>query len=348
MNPETRPDHDSGPEPDDLAGAQQGDAEAFDRLVAPLRPALHAHCYRMLGSAHDADDALQEALLRAWRKIAGFEGRSSLRSWLYSVATRCCLDQLAGRRRRALPMDLSPASERVVTNDVPLSEVSWLGPYPDRLLEDPATRVEERAGIELAFVAALQHLPGNQRAALVLFDVVGFNAAEIATIMDTSVASVNSSLQRARAAVAARIPARSQQETLDDLGDGRRRAVVAAYARALERGDIEALIGLLTADVTWSMPPLPHWYAGLGSVREFARRVPMTCGAWRHRPTSANGQPAVACYLRPAGEDGYRGWAINVLTLRDERIAAITSFIGEDQFRLLGLPVELPPVAAGR
>ncbi len=183
----------------------------------------------MLGSAHDADDALQDALLRAWRKIAGFEGRSSVRSWLFTVATRCCLDALAHRDRRSLPMDLGPASHHVVLDDSPLTEVAWLGPYPDARLGDPSERAAEREAVELAFVAALQHLTGNQRAAL--FDVVGFTAVEIAAVMDTSVASVNSALQRARGVVEARVPARSQQATIRDLGDARLRHIVSGYAR---------------------------------------------------------------------------------------------------------------------
>lgn len=341
MNSESRSistsDHDV-----DLVQARNGDAAAFDRLVAPLRSALHAHCYRMLGSVYDADDALQEALLRSWRKFAGFERRSSLRSWLYSVATRCCLDQISARQRRALPIDLSPASDRVIVDDRPLTEVSWLGLCPDPLLSDPAERFEELESVELAFIAALQHLPGNQRAAIVLFDVVGFSAAEIAEIMDTSTASVNSALQRGRAVVADRVPAPSQQQTLRDLGDPALSEIVGGYTRALEHGDIDALVALLAADVTWSMPPLPHWYSGLATVREFALAVPMSCGAWRHVITSANGQPAAACYLRPDGAEVHRAWSINVLNLRGNLISSITSFIGPEQFELLGLPVELP------
>ncbi len=211
MSTETRSSLDEPLVEESLARAQAGDAEAFDRLVRPLRAPLHAHCYRMLGSAHDADDALQDALLRAWRKLAGFEGRSSFRNWLYAVATRCCLDALAQRKRRALPTDLGPASDQVVLDDAPLTDVAWLGPYPDVRLGDPSELAEEREAVELAFVATLQHLPGNQRAALLLFDVVGFTAAEIAAIMNTSVASINSALQRARSMVAARVPSRTQQ-----------------------------------------------------------------------------------------------------------------------------------------
>lgn len=331
----------------DLARASEGDDAAFTRLVEPLRRELHAHCYRMLGSSHDADDALQDALLRAWRGLAGFEGRSSLRSWLYTVATRTCLDSVERRHKRALPVDLGPASERAVIGDAPLNDVAWLGPYPDVGLADgpasPAVRYEERESVELAFVAALQHLPGNQRAALLLFDVLGFSAAEIAGMMNTSTASVNSALQRARRIVAEKVPSPSQQQTLRTIDDARLRQIVTGYATALERGDADALIALLTEDVTWSMPPLPHWYHGLAAVTDFAVRVPLTgCGSWRHRTTSANGQPAVASYLWDDDEGVHRCWSINVLTLRGHRIAEVTSFIGREHFVLCSLPTSLP------
>ena len=321
----------------DLSRARGGDAAAFSRLVRPLRPELHAHCYRMLGSAHDADDAVQEALLRAWRKLDGFAGRGSLRSWLYTVATRACLDAISGRGRRALPMDLGPASPAAVAGDAPATEVAWLGPYPT-----PEARYEQRESVELAFVAALQHLPGNQRAALLLFEVLGFSAAEIAEAMDTSVASVNSALQRARRVVAERVAGPDQAEEQRRIGGARVRELAAGFAAALERGDAEGLVALLTEDVTWSMPPLPHWYRGLPAVTDFAVRVPMTtCGDWRHRQTGANGQPAVASYLR--SEDGrWAAWAVTVLGLRDGRIAEVTSFIGAEHFVLLGLPIALP------
>lgn len=327
----------------DLASARAGDDVAFGRLVAPLRRELHAHCYRMLGSSHDADDALQDTLVRAWRKLAGFEGRSSLRTWLHTVATRVCLDLVDARGRRALPMDLHAASDRIVTDDVPLTEVAWLGPYPD----EPGARAEEREAVELAFVAALQHLPGNQRAALVLFEVLGFSAAEIATAMDTSTASVNSALQRARKLVAEKVPAVSQQRTLREIDDARLRSVVAGYSSALERGDADALVALLTEDVTWSMPPMGRWYAGIADVEAFARAVPVSgsCGSWRHLEVVANGQAAVASYLRPPDAPAgapHRPWSIDVLTLRDDRIAAVTSFIGAEHHAAFGLPAELP------
>ncbi|NES12967.1 MULTISPECIES: sigma-70 family RNA polymerase sigma factor [Micromonospora] len=324
------------------------DQAAFTALVAPLRRELHAHCYRMLGSVHDADDALQDTLLRAWRGLPGFQGRGSLRSWLYTVATRVCLDAVAGRARRPLPVDLGPASPHAVPDSRPDRDVAWLEPYPDAGLAAvpvaPDARYEQRESVELAFVAAVQHLPGNQRAALLLFDVLGYSAAEIAAMMSTSTTSVNSALARARRVLAARLPAVTQQRTLRALDDARLREIVVRYATALEDGDAEALVALLTEDVTWSMPPMPHWYRGIGAVLDFARSGPLgPCGSWRHLPVGANGQPALAAYLRRTGSGPYLPWSITVLTLRDGRIAELTSFLDVDQFAAFGLPAELPP-----
>jgi RNA polymerase sigma-70 factor, ECF subfamily len=331
----------------DLVRARAGDDAAFTRLVEPLRRELHAHCYRMLGSTHDADDALQDALLRAWRGLARFEGRSSLRAWLYTVTTRTSLDIVEKRGKRALPVDLSPSSDRAVLGDAPRADVAWLGPYPDAGLADgvagPDARYEQREAVELAFVAALQHLPGNQRAALVLFEVLGFSAAEIATTMDTTAASVNSALQRARRIVAEKVPSPTQQQTLREIGNARQREIIAGYCEALERGDADGLVALLTEDVTWSMPPLPHWYRGLEAVTDFAVQVPLTgCGSWQHLATSANGQPAVASYLWSDDAAAHLSWSINVLTLRGKQVAEITSFIGPHHFEPFGLPSSLP------
>jgi RNA polymerase sigma-70 factor (ECF subfamily) len=320
---------------DDLTRARKGDDDAFARLVAPLRGPLHAHCYRMLGSVHDADDALQDALVRAWLGLSGFQGRGSLRAWLFTVATRTCLDLVAARGRRALPIDLGPSAESAAFGDRPRDDIAWLEPYPDIVYE-------RRESVELAFVAALQHLPGNQRAALLLFEVLGFAAAEIAEMMDTTVGSVNSAIARARRTVAEKVPPLQQQPTLRRIGDARVREIVTAYATALEHGDAPALVALLTEDVTWSMPPLPAWYAGLAAVTDFAVRIPMsTCGSWRHLATVANAQPAIVCYRRANGDDTYRAWSLNVLTLRDDRIAGITSFLAPTLFPRFGLPATL-------
>ncbi|MFJ1753929.1 RNA polymerase subunit sigma-70 [Kitasatospora sp. NPDC088134] len=322
----------------DLELARAGDAAAFTRLVAPLRGELHAHCYRMLGSGHDADDALQEALLRAWRGIGRFEGRAgraSLRAWLYTAATRTCLDAVEHRGRRALPVDLGPAAERVVLDAAPATEVAWLGPYPSRA--DPAERYQRREDVELAFVAALQHLPGNQRAALLLFEVLGFSAAEIADLLDTTAGSVNSALARARRQLARTAPDRDRQPAPDGPAA---RAAVAAYRSALERGDADALVALLSADATWSMPPLPHWYRGRAAVAAFARAVPFgRCPSWRTAAVEANGRPAVACWLGAAPDAPHTAWSVTVLGLDgDGLIAELVSFLGAEHFAAFGLP----------
>lgn len=286
---------------------------------------------------HDADDAVQEALLRAWRGLPGFEGRSTLRTWLYTVATRTCLDLIEQRGRRALPVDLGPASEQVVLDSAPRTDVAWLGPCPDF----PEASYEQREAVELAFVAACRHLPGNQRAALLLFDVLGFSAAEIAAMMETSVTSVNSALARARRTISAHVPARTQQQI---LGDSRLHELAADFATALAEGDVDGLVSLLTEDVTWSMPPLPHWYRGRAAVTEFAVQVPMTrCPSWRFRLISANAQPAVAFYLGGSGTVPHEAWSITVLTLREGLICDLTSFLGAEHFPAFGLPAAVMP-----
>ncbi len=328
---------------DDLIRARAGDELAFERLVAPVQRELHAHCYRMLGSTHDADDALQDGLLRVWSGLAGFEGRSSLRSWLYTIVTRVCLDHAGRRGKRALPMDLGPSSERAVMSDVAALDVAWLEPYPDRSLAlgptTPEVRYDQREAVELAFVSAVQQLTGNQRAALLLFEVLGFSATEIAEMLDTTVASVNSALQRARAALVDKVPSTTQREARHMIGDDRLHELVTGFAGALERGDVDLLVSLLSADVTWSMPPLRGWYQGLDAVSDFAGRVPLdACGSWRTAHMSANGQPAVACWLRNEPSDAFVGWSINVLAFRDGHISNITSFIGIEHFAEFGLP----------
>jgi len=294
----------------------------------------------MLGSFHDAEDAVQETLVRAWKGIARFEGRSSLRSWFYTVATRVCLDVVNSRKRRALPMDLGPASDHTVLDSAPLTDVDWLTPYPDAQPED---RTERRDTLELAFVAALQHLPGNQRAALLLFDVLDFSAAEIAEIMATSTTSVNSALARARRTIAAIEPTPGSTSTAYLVDDGAARVLAARFATALEEGDIDAFVSLLTADVTWAMPPLPHWYLGLDAVADFAYEVPMRrCPSWKYRILRANGGPAVAFYVGHEPDGPHDAWSITVLGLRDDHIATITSFLGPECFDIFGLPLTFP------
>src|SRR5918992_1032516 len=257
-----------------LDAARAGDEEAFRRLVEPRRGELHAHCYRMLGSLHDAEDALQEVMLRAWRGLARFEGRSSLRSWLYTIATNTCLNAIERRPKRVLPIDYGPATDPHDGIGLPPIESVWVEPFPDQGLglEDgfaaPEARYEVRESVELAFVAALQHLPANQRAALILREVLGFSAQEVAQSLETTVASVNSALQRARKTLDERLPERSQQATLRSLGDDRLRLIVKNFVDAFESGDVETIVELLAEDATFAMPPYEEWYLGREAVTD--------------------------------------------------------------------------------
>jgi RNA polymerase sigma-70 factor (ECF subfamily) len=317
-----------------LDAARDGGEHAFAQLVEPHRRALHAHCYRMLGSVQDAEDAVQETLLRAWRGLARFEGRSSLRSWLYSVATNACLSAIERRPKRVLPIDYGPATDPHVAPGDPIVESIWLEPYPDETLrlEDgfatPEASYEQRESVELAFIAALQHLPATQRAVLILREVLGFSAKEVAETLATTVASVNSALQRARVVVDERIPEQSQQANLRSLGEEAVRDVVARYVDAWERCDVEAFAAMLSEEATFAMPPLASWYEGRQAIAAWAAATALS-GAWRWRtlPTRANGQPALGFYAWNAEEGSYRPFALNVLTLRGEQVDGVTAFI---------------------
>jgi RNA polymerase sigma-70 factor (ECF subfamily) len=311
-----------------LSAARDGDEEAYRKLVEPRAAELHAHCYRMLGSVHDAEDALQEALLRAWRGLPRFEGRSSVRSWLYRIATNTCLDAAAGRQKRVLPIDFGPGADPHDSPGVPVTESVWVEPYAG--VEES---YEQRESVELAFVAALQHLPATQRAVLILREVLGFSAAEVAETLHTTVAGVNSALQRARKAVDERVPEASQQATLRELGDERAREIVERYTAALEAGDVEAITALLTDDATWSMPPCPAWYRGREAVTAFLTEYPLQ-ERWRHIPTRANGQLAVGCYMWDG--EKYAAAVLDVLTLRGEKIVDVTAFLAPWVFRRFG------------
>lgn len=322
------------PERGSLAAAQAGDESAFAKLVEPYRPELQAHCYRMLGSLQDAEDALQESLLRAWRGLSRFEERSSLRSWLYTIATNACLTQIGRRPKRVLPTDYGPASHPQIAPGRPVVESVWVEPFPDELLglEDgyaaPEARYEQREGVELALIAALQHLAPNQRAVLILREVLGFSAKETAEMLETSVASVNSALQRARAAVEERVPERSQQVTLRSLGDEMLRELVDRYVDAWERCDVDAFTAMLTEEATFSMPPLASWYRGREGIAMWARHFPLS-GDWRWRTvlTRANGQLALAFYSWDEEEKGYMPFALNVLTFAGSKVSDVTAFI---------------------
>jgi len=335
--------------------------DEFAELAATYEAELRAHCYRMLGSVHDAEDALQEALVRAWKGIDRFEGRGSVRSWLYSIATRTALDNARHRSRREFAVDMGAPAGPGTELGAPLTELPWLEPYPDQWLgsggpPSPEARYEQRESIELAFVAAVQHLPPLQRAVLLLREVAGFSAAETASLLGTTVPSVTSALQRARVLVRKRLPAQSQQATLRALGDRRIRELARQYADAMERGDIQALVGMLTREVTWSMPPVPTWFRGLAPVRDFLVRYPLT-DQWKHRPAGVSGQLAVAGYVYDEDRGGFIPAGIDVLTLDKDKIAAVTGFLtadligpenagtwvsGAELFGRFGLPAEAP------
>jgi RNA polymerase sigma-70 factor (ECF subfamily) len=317
-----------------LAAARKGDERAYGQLVERYRKELHAHCYRMLGSVHDAEDALQDALLRAWRGLARFEGRSSTRTWLYKIATNACLDAIGRRPKRVLPIDYGPAYDPHDGPGDPIIESVWVEPYPDERLglEDglasPDATYEQRESVELAFVAALQHLPANQRAVLILREVLGFSAKEVADSLDTTVASVNSAMQRARATVDERVPEQSQQATLRALGDDGLRAIVDRYVDAWERNDVEAFTSMLAEDATFTMPPLASWYRGREGIAIWAARSPMSGDfRWKTVFTRANGQPALAFYAWDAKENAFTRFALNVLTFRGREISDVTAFI---------------------
>jgi RNA polymerase sigma-70 factor, ECF subfamily len=271
-----------------LEAARAGDESAFARLVEPHRGALHAHCYRMLASVHDAEDALQETLLAAWRGIGGFKGRSSLRPWLYSIATNVCLRALEREPKRVLPTDYAPAADPHDGPGEPLVESVWVEPYPERPgvgegLASPEARYEQRESVELAFIAALQHLPARQRAVLILRDVLGFSARETAEALETTPTAVDSALQRAHKTVDERLPERSQQEVLSSLDDQRLREIVEGYVDAWERADVDAVVAMLTDEAAFNMPPPAHLVQGSRRGRRLhARLAPLGGGALAH------------------------------------------------------------------
>jgi RNA polymerase sigma-70 factor (ECF subfamily) len=317
-----------------LEAARSGDEVAFGQLVERYRGELGAHCYRMLGSAADAEDALQDTMLRAWRGLPAFEGRSSLRSWLYRIATNACLKAIERRPKRLLPVDYGPAADPHDEPAPPLAESTWVEPYPT-----PEDRYEQRESIELAFIAALQHLPPRQRAVLILRDVLGFSGQEVAEALETTPASVYSALQRAHKAVDERLPEQGQQATLRSLGDERLRAMVDGYVDAWERGDVEALAAMLAEDAVIAMPPIPSWYRGRDAVVAFLRSHPLADHlSWRVVPTSANGQPALAHYLLDRESGRFEAHHIVVLGLHGERVTEIMAFLTPELFERFGLP----------
>jgi RNA polymerase sigma-70 factor, ECF subfamily len=333
-----------------LEAARAGDEDAFARLVEPHRRALHAHCYRMLGSVTDAEDALQDALLNAWRGLSKFEGRSSLRSWLYTIATNASLRAIERRPKRVLPIDYAPAADPHDGLAEPLVESVWIGPYPDERLglEDrlagPEARYEQRESVELAFITALQHLPARQRAVLILRDVLGFSARETAAALEMSPPGVDSALQRAHKAVDERLPDRSQQAVLASLDDQGLREIVDRYVDAFERADVDAVVEMLAADGAFTMPPLPTWYRGREAVAAFLKdHVLASETRWRLIQARANGQIAFGNYRWDEQRQSFLPRSLSVLTLDGEGIAEITTFLGPELLTSFGLPDEVPP-----
>jgi RNA polymerase sigma-70 factor, ECF subfamily len=331
-----------------LAAAVAGDEQAFRRLTAPYRRELLVHCYRMLGSLDDADDAVQETLLKAWRGLAGFQRRSSVRAWLYRIATNTCLDALDHRARRILPTAIAAPADPHLPPDPDDPELPWLQPYPDALLDpvdpdplaDPAAAVVRREYIQLAFIAAVQYLPPRQRAVLLLREVLGFSAAETAGMLGTTPASVNSALQRARTTLQNRLPAGNGTPTpATEQAD-----LVTRYVRAWHAKDVAGLVALLCEDAHLAMPPTPSWYQGRDNIGVYLRQL--FASPWgvdlRVTPTRANRQPALAVYAGAGDGAGYRPFAIKVLTLHGGRVAAITGFVHPGLFDRFGLPPSLP------
>jgi RNA polymerase sigma-70 factor, ECF subfamily len=320
-----------------LAAVKAGDERAFGRLIEPYRRELLVHGYRMLGSAQDAEDALQDALLDAWKGLPRFEGRSSLRSWLYTVTTNACLKVIRRRPRRVLPIDYGPAADPHDRVSETITEPVWLEPYPDEQL-----RYEERETVELAFVVALQHLPARQRAVLILRDVLGFSAREVAEILDATPPSIDSALQRAHKTVEQRLPKQSQQVALSSLGDKQLREVADGFIRAWESADVDALVEMLSEDAAFVMPPQREWYEGTQAIAAFLAMRPLSDGVrWRVVPTRANGQLAFAHYAWDPESETYAADAISVLTLEAHRIKEITAFRMPHVFARFGLPEAL-------
>jgi len=319
-------------------------SEEFTSLTGQFRGELLAHCYRMLGSIEEAEDLVQETYLRAWRSYDGFEGRSSMRTWLYRIATNVCLTAIERRGRRPLPSGLGAPAEDPREPVVAAPEVPWLQPFPDALLAaermDPAAVTVSRAGIRLAFVAALQYLSARQRAMLILRDVLEWPAAEVADLLDTTTTAVNSGLRRARAQLAAALP---PEDELSEPADPRRRALLDRFAAAFERADVNALAELLREDVVLEMPPLLTWFSGRQAVVRFlASNALAEPGKLRLVPVAANGQPAFAAYQRGPG-GAYLAYAITVPLVTGTGIARIVTFFSPDLFEPFGLPREYSP-----
>jgi RNA polymerase sigma-70 factor (ECF subfamily) len=331
-------------ESDALTAARAGDRPAFEALIEPYRRELKAHCYRMSGSIHDAEDLLQESLLKAWRAIGGFEGRSSLRTWLYKVTTSACLDAVGPRKNRALPMDFGGPSEPGAPM-TPKAEALWIEPCPDDLMLDsarsPEARYSARESVALAFLAALQLLPAKQRAVLILRDVLGWQALECADLLQLTVAAVNSSLQRARETLSRSDRARKERCQPEDDST---RSLLARYLRVWEEADLKGLVALLHEDAVLSMPPFDAWFKGTSAISAAIGAMvftPGSAGRLRLIPIRASGQPAFAMYEQDPATKGFRAKGLHVVELVNGRVVEITAFPEPKLFSAFGLPPTL-------
>ena len=334
-----------------LAAALAGDSSAFERLTEPYRGELLAHCYRILGSPQDAEDLVQETFLRAWRRLSTYEGRASLRSWLYKIATNACLDALAQRPRRSLPPTLYPAVQPQTSIPKPVTEPIWLEPFPDEFLaqEDassaPEARIERRESISLSFLVALQLLPPRQRCVLILCDVMDWHAGELADMLGTSLSSINSLLHRARATIRKNYSSSPYDSPITVPMDRTTKMLLDRYVRAWESGDVDEIIALLQKDTVFAMPPFPLWLQGQEAIRTFISATILkgeARGRWRLLPIRANARPGFAWYQKDEANEGFQAFAIQVLTLDGGRLADITTFVEPSLFRFFNLPAELP------
>lgn len=327
-----------------LAGARVGDHRSFEALVQPLRRELHLHCYRLMGSLTDADDMLQESLLNAWRRIDSFEGLAPFRAWLYKIATNACLNELATRGRRGF----LGSRDSVGSQPPPEAEVEHLQPYPDRLLDDetdPAARFDKKENVALAFIAAIQLLPPRQRAVVILRDVLGWSAREVADSLDCSGASANSALQRARHTLRLRFRNGMPDTNVVSVSDVAERRTLARFMDAWERTDFDALASLLREDAIMAMPPEPVWFRGRAAVVDFFSTVPADGHLEQIRlvPVGSNRQPALAAFIAEPDDGGHQFYGLMVFSFEGEAISAITGFADSRLGEYFGLPSWLPP-----
>lgn len=331
---------------DTLAAALDGNPEAFASMTEPHRKELLTHCYRILGSLEDAEDKVQETFLHAWRRLQTYQGKGSLRSWLYKIATNTCLDALAQRPKRSLPVELYSPADPSTPPEPPVNEPVWLEPYPDELLApveaSPEARYDSHESISFAFMIALQELPARQRCALILGDVLDWQAVEIAEALDTSVSAVNSLLHRARSILKQRYPHKAVEKP--NLTEEQQKQLLERYLRAWETADIEGIVSLLTEEATFPMPPLPSWYQGRTAIRAFLLATSLAGDAadrWRLLPIRANGLPGFAFYMREENTGKYLPFALQVLSFEGELLSDVTTFGTPRLFPAFNLPSNL-------